>query len=78
MKRPLWLNFQTSKERISRLDQETGYINLAKSRKRAKKALKEIEEGQKDSRADKKMLVGIDSYRAYKTGQNLLKLSKRR
>ena len=66
VERPLRLNFQTSKERIARLDQETGYINLSKSKKKGKEGIKEIEEGQKIQEQIKKILSSIDSSKVYK------------
>ncbi len=42
IERPLRLNFQASPERIVRLDQQSGFANLAKSKKRVKKVLKRL------------------------------------
>ena len=39
-------NFQASSERIVRLDQQTGFSNLTKSKKKGKEGLKEVEEGE--------------------------------
>jgi len=66
VERPLRLNFQTSKERIDRLNQETGFINLTKSKKKGKEGLREIEEGEKLQKQIKEMLHNIDSAKLYK------------
>jgi type I restriction enzyme M protein len=66
IERPLRLNFQASKERIEKLNHETGYINLAKSKKKGKDGIREIEEGQKLQEQIKKMLSKIESSKIYK------------
>ena len=45
VERPLRLNFRASAERIERLDEQTAFANLARSRKRGAAAEREIEEG---------------------------------
>lgn len=46
VERPLRLNFQATEERIARLENERGFINLATSAKKNEKArLEEIEAG---------------------------------
>ena len=45
VERPLRLNFQASEERIARLDDQTAFANLAKSRKRGEAGEREKEEG---------------------------------
>ena len=60
VERPLRLNFQASKERIERLDEQPGFINLAKSKKKGKEGLKEIEEGEKLKKDIKVMLLTFD------------------
>ena len=47
VERPLRLNFQASPERIERLKEETGFLNLARSKKKGKTAEEEIAEGRK-------------------------------
>jgi len=47
VERPLRLNLQASPEWIARLDDESAFKNLAKSKKKGAKALKEIEAGEK-------------------------------
>jgi type I restriction enzyme M protein len=66
VERPLRLNFQASPERIAHLDQQTGFVNLAKSKKKGKEALREIEEGEKLQKEIKKALAGIDAGRVFK------------
>jgi len=69
VERPLRLNFQTSKKRIARLDQQPGFINLARSKKKGKAALSEIEEGKKLQKQIKKMLLSMDAGIVYKNRQ---------
>ena len=45
VERPLRLNFQASEERIARLDDQTAFANLTKSRKRGEAGEREQEEG---------------------------------
>ena len=66
VERPLRLNFEASPERIERLDQQTGFVNLAKSKKKGKEALREIEEGEKIQKEIKKALAGIGAGRIFK------------
>jgi len=66
VERPLRLNFQASPERIERLDQQTGFVNLAKSKKKGKEGLQEIEEGEKLQKEIKKTLAGIGATRVFK------------
>ncbi|MEX2376136.1 MAG: class I SAM-dependent DNA methyltransferase [Dehalococcoidia bacterium] len=57
VEQPLRLNFQTSEERIARLDDERTFQNLTTSRKRdAEKKRREIEEGRKLQEDIRKML----------------------
>lgn len=73
IERPLRLNFQVSKERIARLDQETGFINLAKSKKKGKEGVREIEEGEILQRQIKQMLLSIDGSKVYKNRDKFIK-----
>ncbi|MDP3042130.1 MAG: class I SAM-dependent DNA methyltransferase [Candidatus Omnitrophota bacterium] len=61
VERSLRLNFQVLKERIERLDEQPGLINLAKSKKKGKEGLREIEEGEKLKKDIKVMLLTFDS-----------------
>ena len=56
VERPLRLNFQASAERIDRLDEQTGFQNLAKSKKRGAAGVKEEAEGQALQQAIRTML----------------------
>ena len=47
IERPLRLNFQSNPERVSRLPEQKAFHNLAKSKKKGKEALAEIEAGRK-------------------------------
>ncbi|MBU1044084.1 MAG: type I restriction-modification system subunit M [Candidatus Omnitrophica bacterium] len=66
VERPLRLNFQASKERIARLDDEAFFKNLAKSKKKGDRALKEIEEGEEYQKFIKSNLSKMDSKKLYK------------
>ncbi len=72
VERPLRLNFHPSQERIPRLDQETGFINLAKSKKKGKDALEEAAEGEQLQAAVKKMLSSMDANKIYKNRQQFI------
>ena len=56
VERPLRLNFQASAERIERLSEQTGFQNLAKSKKRGEAAAKEEAEGRVLQQAIRTML----------------------
>ena len=56
VERPLRLNFQASAERIERLSEQTGFQNLAKSKKRGEAGAKEEAEGQALQQAIRTML----------------------
>ena len=56
VERPLRLNFQASAERIERLDEQTGFQNLAKSKKRGEAGAKEEAEGRALQQAIRTML----------------------
>lgn len=68
VERPLRLNFQASVERIARLDSETAFANLAKSKKRKDSEAITAEEkaGSMQQEAIKTALTQIDSTTTYK------------
>ncbi len=66
VERPLRLNFQASPEQIARLDQQTGFVNLTKSKKKGKEGLQEIEEGEKLQKEIRKALAGIGAAKVFK------------
>jgi len=72
VERPLRLNFQTSKERIARIEQQHGFINLAKSKKKGKEGLNEIEEGKKLQKQVEEMLLSMDAGIIYKNRQRFI------
>ena len=72
VERPLRLNFQTSPERIARLDQQSGFVNLAKSKKKGKEGVKEVEEGEALQKAIKAMLAGLDGSKIYKNREKFI------
>jgi len=74
VERPLRLNFQISKERIGCLEQETAFVNLAKSKKKGKDGLKEIEEGQKLQKQIEAMLATLDSSKTYKNREKFVEM----
>lgn len=57
--RPLRLNFQASPDRIARLQEETAFLNLARSKKKGPAAAKEIEQGRELQETILKMLGSI-------------------
>lgn len=63
---PLKLNFQASKERIDRLNDDTAFYNLAKSIKKGQKAVAEIEEGEKLQKNIKNILYKLSDKKIYK------------
>ena len=56
VERPLRLNFQASAERIARLEEQKGFQNLAKSKKRSEAGAKEEAEGRARQEAIRTML----------------------
>ncbi len=70
VERPLRLNFQASAERIERLEDESGFKNLATSNKKNEKVrLQEIAEGQKRQEEIRRMLRAL----AEASGEKLYK-----
>ena len=59
VERPLRLNFQASPERIARVEAETGFQNLAKSKKRGEAAAEEAAQGRKQQAAVISLLEGL-------------------
>ena len=74
VERPLRLNFQVSKERIGRLGQQPGFVNLAKSKKKGKEGLKEAEEGEKLQKQIKGMLYKLESSKIYKNREKFIEV----
>lgn len=66
VERSLRLNFQASSERIACLDQQAGFANLAKSKKKGKEGLREIEEGERLQKEIKKAWTGIGASKVFK------------
>jgi type I restriction enzyme M protein len=74
VERPLRLNFQSSRERIARMDDERGFISLATSKKKKEEdRLKEIEEGKKRQDTIRALLQNIDSSKLYKDRKEFLR-----
>lgn len=72
VERPLRLNFQASKERLERLDEQSAFINLAKSKKKGKEGLREAEEGEKLQKQIKNALCKLESSRVYKNREKFI------
>lgn len=72
VERPLRLNFQASPERIARLDQQSGFLNLAKSKKKGKESVKEIEEGEALQKEIKKALAKIGADKVFKNREGFI------
>jgi type I restriction enzyme M protein len=68
VERPLRLNFQASAERIAKLDEQSGFANLASSKKRKDDAAyrAEIAAGQETQAAIKAALQGMDGETLYR------------
>lgn len=66
VERPLRLNFQASEERIARLDEETAFKNLAKSKKKGERRELEIAEGRELQASIRTLLEGLDGTTVYK------------
>lgn len=77
VERPLRLNFQTTEERINRLYNETGFMNLAKSKKKGQAGLEEIEQGKKLQQAMIAVLQSMDSTFFYKNRDEFTKTLKK-
>ncbi|XXY21770.1 N-6 DNA methylase [Sorangium sp. So ce216] len=65
VERPLRLNFQLSPERIERLREESGFQNLAKSKKKGAAGDREIEAGREQQEAILDALRRLDPGRVY-------------
>jgi type I restriction enzyme M protein len=72
VERPLRLNFQASKERIERLEQHSGFVNLAKSKKKGKEGLKEAGEGEKLQKQIKDALYKLEGSRVYQNREKFI------
>ncbi len=72
VERPLRLSFQVSSERIALLDQQSAFVNLAKSKKKGKEGIKEIEEGEALQNRIKTILKGLDSTKTYKNRESFI------
>lgn len=66
IERPLRLNFQASPERIARLHEQSGFIQLAISKKRGEAGAAEAEEGRLEQQAIIEVLSTLDSTICYK------------
>lgn len=76
VERPLKLNFQVSEERIARTEEESGWQNLLKSKKKGGAAEAEIADGQKLQEAVLGVLRGMDGTVLYKSREAFLKVLK--
>ena len=67
VERPLRMNFEATPERIAKLDEQTAFANLAKSKKRKDAAVaeREIEEGQEKQTAIRAMLATLEDNGRY-------------
>ena len=74
VERPLKLNFQASPERLARLEDETAWANLARSKKKnAKAAEAEIAEGRRTQDAVRGVLKAINPAKLYTSRDAFLK-----
>ncbi len=75
VERPLRLNFQTTEERVVRIQEQTAFVNLAKSRKRKpEEVAKEVEKGQKQQEAILDAIRQIDSEVLFMNREEFTKL----
>lgn len=74
VERPLRLNFQASKERIAKMQEENGFKNLATSKKKAKAGEKEIEEGTALQNKIINTLKSMDPDKLYKSRDEFMKI----
>ncbi|NTU49713.1 MAG: SAM-dependent DNA methyltransferase [Desulfobulbaceae bacterium] len=72
VERPLRLNFQASAERIARLDQQSGFVNLAKSKKKGKEGVKEVDEGEVFQKEIQKALAKIGADKVFKNREKFI------
>jgi len=71
---PLRLNFQISEERVKRLYEESGFLQLSESKKKGQLKEKEIKEGKKLQNEIVKLLETINSNKIYKNRDEFLKV----
>lgn len=76
MERPLRLNFQFSEERVSRVIEEKGFMNLAASKKKGDKALAEVEAGKELQTQIIEVLRSFESEKLYKNRDEVTKMLK--
>ena len=74
VERPLKLNFQASAERVAKLEDESGFKNLVKSKKKKEDVrLKEEEAGRKRQNIIRNLLNSLDSAKLYKDRREFLR-----
>ena len=76
VERPLKLNFQASEERIAQLDDERGWQNLVKSKKRGEAGQKEIAGGKTLREVVLGLLWGLDGSHVYRSRAEFIKVIK--
>ncbi|ADC48813.1 N-6 DNA methylase (M) subunit of Type 1 restriction-modification system [Alkalihalophilus pseudofirmus OF4] len=76
VERPLRLNFQVNEERIVKITEEKGFMNLATSKKKGEAGLKEIEAGKELQTQIIKVLRNLASDEIYKNREAFTKILK--
>lgn len=76
VERPLRLNFQVNEERIARITEEKGFMNLATSKKKGEAGLKEIEAGKEQQTQVINVLRNLASDELYKNREAFTKILK--
>ncbi|ALS74530.1 restriction endonuclease subunit M [Planococcus rifietoensis] len=76
VERPLRLNFKFSEERIGRVIEEKGFMNLASSKKKDDKGLAEVEAGKKLQTQIIEVLRSFESEVLYKNREEVTKMLK--
>ena len=76
VERPLKLNFQASPERLARLEEESAWKSLAKSKKKGQGAEEEIAAGERLQAEIRAALAGLDTERLYDSREEFSKVLK--
>ncbi|MFS0878695.1 type I restriction-modification system subunit M [Metabacillus niabensis] len=76
VERPLRLNFQVNEERILKITEEKGFMNLATSKKKGESGLKEIEAGKELQTQIINVLRNLASDEVYKNREAFTKILK--
>src|SRR5699024_11829784 len=76
VERPLRVNYQSTEERIERLDEERAFQNLEKSSKKGDAKEEEIAKGEEQQETIKQVLLNLHSDLVYTNRDAFIDLSK--